>query len=565
MMPTPFESWVMARLISDEPVNGELAGMSEPWRTLAVKMAARQSTDRGEILEIFLAGRPERNDVIEAVANQDGKGPPPPVDSAPTGSDWPALRLDALPAVDLFPVDVLPDPAARLVIEGASAIGCPKDFLGVPMLAVAAGTIGRSASLFLKGGYFTSTTTFAICVGPPSDGKTPALKAVARPVRAIGDDLAVEHAKAIEQWKANAAALTAGKGGSKPKPPPPPKPRRIDIDDATMEVVPIILADNERGVIMIRDEISALMLGLNQYKGGKGSDRSNLLKIWSGDRITKDRVKDENNEPIRCAHPSMSIVGGLTPDMLGELTDPRGRADGFIDRFLVSYPDSLPVADWSTSGIPDDVANGWHALIARLWLRSLDFKDGRTVPHVAYFTPEGKTRWEELYNAHSAEMNAGDFPPFLRGPWGKLREYAGRLTLILTLMHHAADSLADALAVPKVDARRVDDAWKLIAYFKSHARRVQAAIARGPASGKTRAVKAIVEWIRAEHRALVTESDISQARRWIGKDDLADALTYLADRHAIRSRPAPQIGPKGGRPPSPAYDVNPALLITGNP
>ena len=50
-------------------------------------------------------------------------------------------------------MDVLPDPAARLVIEGADAIGCPRDFLGVPMLAVAAGTIGRSASLFLKPGY----------------------------------------------------------------------------------------------------------------------------------------------------------------------------------------------------------------------------------------------------------------------------------------------------------------------------------------------------------------------------------------------------------------------------
>jgi Protein of unknown function (DUF3987) len=529
-----------------------------------VKMAARPPTDRGEMLELFLAGRPERDSVIEAIADQDGKGPAPPVKGAPPGSDWPALRLEILPPVAPFPVDVLPDPAARLVKEGADAIGCPRDFLGVPMLAVAAGTIGRSASLFLKGGYFTSTTTFAICVGPPSDGKTPALKEVARAVRAIGDDLADEHAKAIERWRADAAAMAAGKAGSKSKPPPPPKPRRIDIDDATMEVVPIILADNERGVIMIRDEMSALILGLNQYKGGKGNDRSNLLKIWSGDRIVKDRVKDENNEPIRCAHPSMSIVGGLTPDMLGELTDPRGRADGFIDRFLVIYPDSMRVADWTDRGIPDDVADDWCSLIARLWARSLDFKHGRSVPHVAYFTPEGKARWEELYNAHSAEMNAADFPPFLRGPWGKLREYAGRLTLILTLMHHAADPLNVGKIIPKVEPRRVDDAWKLIAYFKTHVRRIQAVIARGPANGKSKAVKAIVEWIRAECRTSFTESEITQARRWIG-DDLTDALSDLDARNAIRARPAPQPGPKGGRPPSQAYDVNPALLVTGNP
>ena len=118
-------------------------------------------------------------------------------------------------------------------------------------------------------------------------------------VRAIDDQLAAEHAQAIEQWKADADVCT--QNGSKPK--PPPKPRRIDIDDATMEVLPIILADNPRGLIMIRDELSAFILGLNQYKGGKGNDRSNVLKIWSGDRIIKDRVGHENNEPIRCAHP----------------------------------------------------------------------------------------------------------------------------------------------------------------------------------------------------------------------------------------------------------------------
>jgi Protein of unknown function (DUF3987) len=311
---------------------------------------------------------------------------------------------------------------------------------------------------------------------------------------------------------------------------------------------------------MTRDELSALILGLNQYKaGGKGSDRANLLKIWSGDMIVRDRVSHEANVPIRCPHPALSIVGGLTPDMLGELADPRGRADGFIDRFLLAYPDPRPVADWSDRGISEEVADDWRDLIARLWARPMDFKDGRSVPHVAYFTPEGEAQWVERYNAHSAEMNTPEFPPHLRGPWGKLREYAGRLTLILTLMHHAADPTAGPLMVPRVGCRRVDDAWRLIGYFKSHARRVHAVIACGPSTGEARAVKAIVDWIRDGHRASFTETEIKQSRRWIADDDLADALTYLTGRNAIRPRPVPQTGSKGGRPASPAYDVHPDL------
>jgi hypothetical protein len=74
-----------------------------------------------------------------------------------------------------------------------------------------------------------------------------------------------------------------------------------------------------------------------------------------------------------------------------------------------------------------------------------------------------------------------------------------------------------------------------------------------------------VDWVQFGCLSSFTESDISQARRWIGKDDLAEAPTYLAERNAIRPRQAPQTSPKGGRPPSPAYDVHPDLLVTGNP
>jgi hypothetical protein len=509
---------------------------------------------------VVVASYPEADRIIKAVAAADPMGPPPDPEAEPQDADnWGPIRLGTLPPAEPFATGILPPAVARLVDEGAEAIGCPPDFLGLPVLAVAGGTVGRSVSLLLKPGYFVSPTIYAGCVGPPSDGKTPAMKVAAAAVRSIDDDLARDHAKAVEQWK------QANIGVSKGSCPPAPKPRRIDIDDATMEVLPLILGDNPRGLIMIRDELTAFILGMNQFKGGKGNDRSNALKIWSGDRIVKDRVNHENNAPIRCPHPSLSILGGLTPDMLGSLVDPRGRADGFIDRFLLVYPDPLPVADWSDRGIPDDVAGDWRSLIARLWMRPLDFKDGRDVPHVAYFTAKGKSRWEELYNEHSAEMNAVDFPPFFRGPWGKLREYAGRLTLILTLMHHAADPTADALGVPKVDANRVDDAWRLIGYFKSHARRIHAAIASGPGTGEARAAKAIVEWIQSGRLLTFKERDLKQARRWINAEDLDAALADLAKQNAIRPFEAPASNPRAGRPRSPTYEVNPSLLISQNP
>ena len=156
-------------------------------------------------------------------------GPPPAAGSAPPPSDWPPLRLEELPPVEPFPVDVLPEPAARLVREGADAIGCPRDFLGVPMLAVAAGDhrpIGQpdaQARLLRR-----HRSSFAGNVGPPSDGKTPALKAVADAVRAISDQLAAEHAQAIERWKQEAAEAAQGNQAAAPAQAPADRHRRCD-------------------------------------------------------------------------------------------------------------------------------------------------------------------------------------------------------------------------------------------------------------------------------------------------------------------------------------------------
>jgi hypothetical protein len=372
-------------------------------------------------------------------------GPPP----------WPPLRSAELPAVEPFPIDVLPPPAARLVREGAAAIGCPPDFLGVPALVIAAGAIGRSASLRLRPNYFASTMLFAACVGPPSDGKTPALEAAAAGVRRIDEALAAEYAADCERWEqlASQAAL----GSKKPKPPPRPKPRRIDVDDMTMEVLPLLLADNPRGLVMIRDELTEFLLGMNQYKaGGKGSDRSIALKLWSGKALKKDRVNHADRAPVRCPHPCISIVGGITPDMLREMADPRGRADGFLDRFLFAYPDPMPVADWTDQGIPDDVQDDWCAMVVRLWSRPLTMKDGRPVPHVVRFTRPGMDRWRKHYDAHAREMNAPGFPAPQRGAWGKFRELAGRLVLVLVLIGQASDPTANSDAVPEAGDLAVD-------------------------------------------------------------------------------------------------------------
>jgi len=197
------DAWVIRRLLIGWPIEDRLRHVSIPFRAVAGQLSGLPTEGRCNAWDGFLAGRDDRNDLtlILTAVDTSGPCPDPTVHGEASVDDWPPLRLGEPPSVDPFPIDVLPPPAARLVIEGTEAIGCPPDFLALPVLAVAGGTIGRSVSLFLKHNYFANATIFACCVGPPSDGKTPALKAVAGAVRRIDEILEAEHAQAMDRWQ----------------------------------------------------------------------------------------------------------------------------------------------------------------------------------------------------------------------------------------------------------------------------------------------------------------------------------------------------------------------------
>ena len=199
---TPRAAHAVSRLLSGQDLNGDSEALPDAFRRLATTYRDLPAEARDSAWQAFLAARDDRDELVKAVADADPDGPPPGTTVEETDSpEWPPLQLIGLPLVDPFPLDIFPKAVAQFVTEGADAIGCPPDFLAVPVLAVAGGTIGRSISLFLKGDYFASSTIFAGCVGPPSDGKTPALKKVTRALRMIDERLTHTYTQAIECWE----------------------------------------------------------------------------------------------------------------------------------------------------------------------------------------------------------------------------------------------------------------------------------------------------------------------------------------------------------------------------
>jgi hypothetical protein len=273
------------------------------------------------------------------------------------------------------------------------------------------------------------------------------------------------------------------------------------------------MADNPRGLLSINDELSSLNKSFNRYRsGGAGPDRENMLSTWSGTVVMVDR-KNLGDPPLRIYHPCLSVVGGIQDHRVRELGF--DDADGLAQRFLCCYPEPRPVPDWSDVGISPDVMEGWAKVVRCLRHREMPKFEGRPGPYTMTFSEAGYAAWRFQFRRLCEEMNAADFHPVMKPAYMKLREYAGRIVLVLTLMHHAA--MTPNLSLPLVEAEDVARAWKLVDYFKAHALRVQIAASGGLSTPE--AMKAL-NWLRENRPTTFRVAELKASLRWLRSDPL---------------------------------------------
>ena len=476
---------------------------------------------------------------------------------------WPQPQYDALlPAVP-FPLEVLPESLGMLAREVSELACCPVDYFLVPCLSLAGAAIGRSVALHIKPRWSECAILWTAFVGRPGTSKTAPLKQATEPLLNIFKETKFDHSLMVERRKEEkkaAAAKRRARGGAAPPTDGDevPKLERVFVDDTTFEALAGILAENPRGVIEIRDELSGFATGMGQYKGGKGDDREKMLSLWSGVPLAIDRKGQEGHVPTFLPHPFFALTGAIQPDKLRYLQGEQGLDDGLIDRLLFAYPDPVePV--WREELLSDSSMDHWDRAIRRLRRRPMISGEwGEQKPALTTFTPEAKRRWVEWWNALSKEFSASDFPDHLRGPWSKFRTHGARLCLLLDQLHHAYEPEFDG-AVRPVGERAVEGSIKLVDYFKVHFRRVYATI-QGE-KHENAAARAIVEWARKSNRSQFSLSDIRDNFRRSFADKpqaLREGINWLLQRSCIRRVVQVKTGP--GRTPAERFEVNPSLL-----
>jgi hypothetical protein len=484
----------------------------------------------------------------------------------------PPAPLPTMPPVPPFPLDAFPPAVADYWRAAAESLAVPVDYVAVPGLALLGAAVGRSRAAEVKPGYAESPLFWVAVIAPPGGTKSSSLGAARAPLQtaeadwidkhrgemSLFDTEMDRHNARVKEWKAGGCA------GEPPQKPHRPTLRQATLDDATTEAVAKVLADNPRGVIVVKDELSGFVRSMDQYKGGRGADRQFWLSAWAGAPAKVNRAKDHDAGPLVIPHPFAAVAGMMCPDSLAELRgeDRHGEAaaDGFLDRFLFSFPDPLPAGPERWLTIPEPVAKGYcDVFLDLLGMEMVPITDGpaattRYRPYFVGFSRNGRAAWEEFTGNVADRMNALDpFDPF-RGVLSKLRGYGARFAALLWSVRRVCG------LVPTdgpIDAGVMVGAAALVDNFERHAAR---ALGRGWADRPSRVARRLLAWLaRHPERGAFTRTEafiaLKDRRDVRTSEALAPAFRLLVDHNYLRPLERPENARPGPIPET--YTVNP--------
>lgn len=507
-------------------------------------------------------------------------------------SIWPdpePIKHSLLPVMSLPPTNI-PEAFRGWVTDIADRMQCPVDFIAVAAIVAIAGIVGAGCAVKpkQKDDWLVVPNLWGGVVGRPGMLKTPAISEVMRFINTLEaeakqtfDASAASYYAEAEFLKAEkeaikSAMLKAQKQVLKKKvhqdsydvldlknklaqvqEANKPVWKRYKTNDATIEKLSELLADNSRGLLLFRDELIGLLASWEQE--GREGDRSFFLEAWNGDgSLTSDRI---GRGTVHTKNLCLSLFGSTQPTKLLRYLHMAIRGadnDGLLQRFqLFVYPDEKK--DWQLiDRVPDSKAKQ-RAFDIFKTLSEMDFvqhgatkeTEGR-IPYFNFNDDAQHLFYYWLTDLEKDKLHRDDHP-ILMEHLSKYRSLMPSLALLFYLI-----DLADG---KKTDTITLDHAIAAISwctYLETHARRIygmatdishQAAaiLAKKIESGDLRSGFSVRD-IYKKDWSLLSNKEIVQS-----------ACDELVDAGWLRQ----QVKQDGvGRPKQTSFVINPKIKIT---
>jgi replicative DNA helicase len=473
-----------------------------------------------------------------------------------------------------FPVEVLPGWLGGYVAAVATATQTPPDLAGMLALAVLATVAAGAVEVEPRPGWREPLCLF-IAVGMDAGArKSSVFTALTHPVADFERDQAAAALPSITETAtlrriADQAAAHAEAAASKAPPDQqeerqaeaiaraaeaanlivPPVPRWL-VDDATPEALAGLLATYGR-IALLSPEGDVFDQMAGRYNQSAGPNLGVYLKGHAGDLLKVDR---RGRPPEYVQRPCLTIGLTVQPEVLqGLASRPGFGGRGLLARFLYSLPPSLVGRRQAGAPpVPEAVADRYTLELQAL-AGSLTTPAGDQGPAVV------------TLNQQAGELLLGferELEPRLAAGSGDLAHLAGwaaklaGATCRIAGLLHLASHLRDGWAQP-ISADTFAGAIQLADYLTDHARAVFDLMGADPRVDDARW---LLDWIRRTSQVQFTRRDAHHAAprgRFPKATDLDPTLALLEEHGWLRRVDADSPGPKGGRPASPRFLVNP--------
>ncbi|EIC20815.1 YfjI family protein [Thiorhodovibrio frisius] len=500
---------------------------------------------------------------------------PPNSEAAPAPPDLPEpTPLPSLPAVPELPLDILPDALRPWVEDCADRARFPADFVAIAGMVSLGSVVGRRIGIRLKrdDDWTEYPNVWGLNIGPPSALKSPAAGQALKPLKRLqvtadesNAQASAAHEAEMEGYQLRKAAVKKDNAkklskdpGAKIEPftePPPDAPPKMTYwtSNATAEALGVLLAENPNGLLVERDEISALLKDLED--DANATARGLYLSGWSGKEGYRfDRIIRGTTTLPKYA---LSVFGGIQPGPLSRYV--RGaatgdRADGLLQRFqLATWPD--PVGFEYVDRAPN--ANAREEAF-NLFSRT-DSLDFNFIGHPDRFDddvkfvrlqPSAQELFIEWYTAFMLERRANEAnraeSESLAAHLGKYPGLLGKIALIL--------HIADDYQTQAVSQRTLMKALAWLEYLAPHAERIYHA-AESP---ETTAANLLLARLRKPGMPTQFRAWEIVRNGWHGltdRDAVKRACRLLYEYGWLIEIPQDTSGP--GRKPDALYSVNP--------
>jgi len=501
--------------------------------------------------------------------------------------EWPDPTpvVHSLRPVELLPLKIIPEPLQAWVEDTCYRMQCPLDFVATASIVMASSVIGAGCGVKPKrmDDWIVIPNLWGGAVGRPSVLlKSPAIEQALQPLVKLeiaakedyeseSDIYDVElsaHTAKKEALKSEMKRAYSGKGGDKEKDfkdakesmkslekPEEPIWKRYKTNDATVEKMAVLLSENIRGILLVRDELVGLLASWDRED--KQPDRAFFIEAWNGyGSYTSDRI---NRGTTYTENMCVSIFGGIQPAKLLKYLQQATSGyqnDGLIQRLqLLVYPDEPK--QWKlVDQFPNREAKDRFTEIIKK-LSEMDFTEYGAIqdeydkyPCFRFSNEAQEVFFEWLTELQIVKLQQDDDPIMLEH-LGKFRSLFPSLALIFHLI-----DIADGNTSGDISLKAAKQAAAWCDYLESHARRIYGYVSD---IGIKAAESLLLKITKGKLQDGFTVRGVyrNQWHLLNDKEIVQKACDELVDVDCIREREI-----QGSGRPKIIYQINPKLEIT---